>query len=384
MAIWSLMLNILVTGALLSNASCSGGTFADEPTSPVKIREPLTLTSPLGCHGDNWRQDFLDGSVTPENREGEHHLEPNVLQADPKLSLKVTGKFCPPPSLGDGRILFTIDVSGSMSDTDLRSGDSCGRLDAVKAVIDQASNSQNIEAAAVLFHNSVVQTASFTDLATFRSQYLKPEVFCTFYTEKSSKSNLPGYTETKTAGTDYKKALEKVSELLATVKDGPEKKVVYFLSDGKPDTGDEGQQIAETIRQDVPDLIFNGLLFGNSVQSDSNEFNALKTLAGNTDRVKLLANASALEGAIVGFPAGIKPETKAASLTFTGQSQPQAIPFKSLSQIAGSRNEWQFELMPFQLEGDPGATNDITLTISSEGTNGESYKSILTIKYARP
>ena len=162
---------------------------------------------------------------------GPHSVEGGKLKGTP---IVFSGHLCE-PKRRQRDIVFVVDVSGSMNENDPRVGDSCGRLQAIESVLASVSGGSanfaiatfgtgNTRSSTKLFDN---QTALFADIAAGRNI---ADILC--------------YAD---GGTNYNAGLTRAAELLQFSREKAGKEV-YFVSDGKPNPGQDGISIASSMK----------------------------------------------------------------------------------------------------------------------------------------
>ena len=220
-----LILNLLFAcsdGTQMSSADATAAREATEPTRVIEVKReeqklpPLKKTIHLSC--------------------GEQDLnDPISIQGNQDTELTLSGEVCPELLSEDPLILFIVDVSGSMADrqntgilgiptgplipgADNYENGSCGRYDAIKAILAKARNggaTQNGRAALILFSSEIHQNSlGFFDIAEFEA-FLNPEDICI-----------------ADDGTNYQQAFLEAKELMDS--EQGELKLAYFISDGQP------------------------------------------------------------------------------------------------------------------------------------------------------
>ncbi len=162
---------------------------------------------------------------------GPHRFDPDQVSG---TKVTLSGRLCPPAALKRD-IVFVIDTSGSMGQNDPRTGSNCGRLAAVRQVL-LALPGGAANFGVVTFNSDLDRTSSrlydnvnllFTELAGVGDI---ADVIC----------NIEG-------GTNYEAGLTRASALLAAGRADAAKEI-YFVSDGQPDSGKEGIQVATQLK----------------------------------------------------------------------------------------------------------------------------------------
>jgi hypothetical protein len=145
-----------------------------------------------------------------------------------------TGTLCPPESQPRD-IVFVIDTSASMTDNDPRTGDTCGRLKAVEAVL-AATPPGTAKYGIVTFNTALVASSTMLyDNSKALFDAIAPggtiaDVLCL-----------------ENGTTNYNAGMTRAGELLATGRAGSSKEV-YFISDGQPNAGEDGIAIASSLK----------------------------------------------------------------------------------------------------------------------------------------
>ena len=182
---------------------------------------------------------------------GPHTL---ALADNDVADLTIRGMPCP----GANRprdLLFVIDVSGSMDNSDPIVQDSCGRMQAIEKVV---ANTTTPDARfAILTFNGNVRVTSSTYFATLTELY------------DDLTAEADGDTPTEVicddgGGTDYRDALTGAKELIETTADSNAQLEIYMISDGEPDNNREGIVQAQ-------DLKDNGVIIGTVMLGDEDE-----------------------------------------------------------------------------------------------------------------
>lgn len=139
-----------------------------------------------------------------------------------KTPLTFSGKVCP-PVMYPRDIIFIIDVSGSMDSNDRRSGNSCGRLKAVEAIInDITKRGADSRFGIVTFSKDVVakSSAMFSDRTNLFADIAKG-------------GSIVNTLCAATGDTSYGPPLEAAESILRGSRSGAMKEI-YFVSDGEP------------------------------------------------------------------------------------------------------------------------------------------------------
>jgi hypothetical protein len=320
---------------------------------------------------------------------------------DPVVSLE--GEFCNSASLAGNEgvsILFVVDGSGSMMQSDPLKGGSCGRLKAAQAIMNQVTSASS-EGVAVGLH-------FFGDLSKNVVELTTPSVF-------SNSLNAETLCQTELGGTNYQSALTLAREALQNVKG---RKVVYFLTDGAPTLSgtnpgnlsrlpnqgfsraqqerqlrpiyDAGKKAAEDLRAMSETDLFALYLSEPGSGSDLGVIveepeSYLKTIAGGADKFRLAESADELAAKIVEFtpttPLMLKTSSLKAVLNAEGFA-PKTVKISSLTQ-KDSSGVWKFVSEPFTLYTSPGKAVLNTVTVQVESSEGQVLETIAKIEYLK-
>lgn len=176
------------------------------------------------------------------------------------VPLTFKGELCRPEQMPRD-IVFVIDVSGSMSQNDPVVQQTCGRLDAVRSVLQKYAN-EKTQFALVTFQSS--RMAVSKNFGKNGDEMLA-----------AAGSSDPLATICGAAGgTNYQDGLLAAETLLQGGRSGATKEV-YFISDGAPSLNKTGEDVAARLRQ-------NGITLSN-VKSDVTI--ATIMLAGTDDSI---------------------------------------------------------------------------------------------------
>ena len=133
-------------------------------------------------------------------------------------------------------IVLVVDVSGSMDDNDPRKGNSCARLRALDQVLQISASGQNNQFAIATFSSAVeVASSRFFDNAQ------------DLYADLSANGNIADVVCAETSGTNYTAGFQEAWNRLSMGRPDALKEV-YFLSDGAPDRGKEGVELAAQLK----------------------------------------------------------------------------------------------------------------------------------------
>jgi hypothetical protein len=198
------------------------GKTSDDPIDPIEIPLTSELNWLWPCAGESL--DAPSSGVTIEGA-GDFEL---VNDGSSAVSVNIKGGYCQPAkSMRD--ITFVIDVSSSMhrvnlfgvhvGNDPLKNG-SCGRYEAVKAVVD--SLGPNDRVSLVTFGEKIYRSSAYETAANFlKSGMLSTDALCEIGDD-----------------TDFGIALAKTEEIMLDARLDSFKEV-YFISDGIDDRGVE-------------------------------------------------------------------------------------------------------------------------------------------------
>jgi Mg-chelatase subunit ChlD len=120
-------------------------------------------------------------------------------------------------------IVFIVDTSGSMKDNDPKTGTTCGRFDAIQSIVRSFEKPENIRIGGVTFSDSATSSGVMMDTTMFLNSSIAASTsLCR-----------------NSGGTNYQSGLKLAIDLLSDAREGSVREV-YFISDGEPNTGQEG------------------------------------------------------------------------------------------------------------------------------------------------
>lgn len=215
--------------------------------------------SPTFTTGDAKRQEgsydptvhgaYLTWHLPCEESSGEVPLTPDgkpvvfVGSGDHKVSkadvanhpIVVSGSVCRAPD-AKRDIMLVVDVSGSMSDNDPRRGNTCARLRALDQVLQVAAKGNDNRFAVATFSTQVEYASSgfFDNVADL-------------YADLAAGGNVADVICADTDNTNYKAGLLEARNRLSMGR-ADALKEVFFLSDGEPDRGKEGVDVADELK----------------------------------------------------------------------------------------------------------------------------------------
>ncbi len=172
----------------------------------------------------NPKDELIEGS-------GPHYYPKSKAEG---LPVTFSGHICRPATLPRD-IVFVIDTSGSMLFNDVRLGNSCGRLEAIQAVIASIAPG-SARFAIATFSSGLGRSSS--------SLHADPQAM---FNEVSGGGNHADVLCAADGDTNYTAGMRKATELLGTGRTGATKEV-YFISDGQPTQGNTGIPEAEALR----------------------------------------------------------------------------------------------------------------------------------------
>jgi hypothetical protein len=328
----------------------------------------------------NLDQILTDPNGTANVKDGETYLfwqpcdrEKAVTQASTAFKgprgakIRIAGGFCP-KAVAPLNILFVVDFSGSMIGNALDpandpiKGGSCGRLDAIRAVIAKVKrevpDEADVKAGLAGFSFEAKEKLSLQPLEDLEGSI--------------NIDNACG-SDGENAKTNYKAALETSLSILSGVDE--QKTVIYFISDGEPtwprpadDQSDLtlasklGLQAAQSLRSSITDLTFNIIYLGNAdAELESRSY--LDEISGDAKSVVLVQNADELTEAATSLKVpeiGMQKETiKAKALADTKKRSVVIEKF----QLGKKSKQWIFITEPFPLWGETGSVVENRLNV---------------------
>jgi hypothetical protein len=164
---------------------------------------------------------------------GPHQFLPDELKGTPVV---FSGHLCEPAALPRD-VIFVVDVSGSMEidGNDPRVGDTCGRLQAIESVMASIPVGQ-AKFGVVTFSSLVGRTST----GLFDSKDA-------LYADLAPGGNIADVVCASDGGTNYDAGFYYGGELLRTGRLGAAKEI-YFISDGAPNSGQDGVTIATGLK----------------------------------------------------------------------------------------------------------------------------------------
>lgn len=248
-AIAVIMLLLLLTQACghesFTDGSTPGQSLADTKPTPSIDSVPNTdgvnsinwlwsCDSTTGKEGDN------TGAVTLRGG-GNYRLN---AQSGATIPVKFSGSVCSPLQ-APRDVVFVIDVSGSMGNNDPIVGSSCGRLDAVNAMLASIPSTADVrfgivtfstEAKAVSAKMQSTPSSLFQDVLASTRANSVVDILCAHAT---------GLTGT---GTNFDEALMATQTLISADARANASREIIFVSDGQPTGGNDGVEVAQALR----------------------------------------------------------------------------------------------------------------------------------------
>lgn len=190
------------------------------------------LTWFLPCDGNSGVPSSPDGKKVLFVGSGDHKVAREDVAKHPII---MSGKTCSVSTMKRD-VVIVVDVSGSMESNDPRRNNTCARLRAVDQVLRVSARSAENQFAVVTFSDGVEAASSrfFSD----------PDEL---YADLSPRGQPADVLCAETDGTNYRAGLqESWNKLVMGRKDAL--KEVFLLSDGEPDRGREGVDIANQLK----------------------------------------------------------------------------------------------------------------------------------------
>ncbi len=198
----------------------------------LECQKPLNLLDGKGSQGKPSANVGDKGAAQSKKAaisgQGDHEVD---LNDNDDLTLSIQGTLCSPESQSR-EIVFVIDVSGSMADNDPLVAGTCGRAQAVAAIVNSVSQAANTRIGLVTFGTGVARsTGALVDHQTFvQSTYFTEAVLCE-----------------AVGNTNYQAALAQSIAMLTAARPDSVREV-YFISDGFPTGGQNGFTEAATLK----------------------------------------------------------------------------------------------------------------------------------------
>ena len=311
-------------------------------------------------------------------------------QIDQEITLSFAGEVCPTPLAQDPRILFIVDVSGSMGDrqntfggiptgpiipgADTFENGTCGRYEAIKAILAETKASaatQTGRAGIILFGSSIhPNSVEFTNLEDFEAR-VTPENICL-----------------AVDGTNYQQAFLTAKEWL-DAEEGT-LKVAYFISDGEPTeingnlapplevlkstSIEAGKSLTQAGLEGTSTKLFQVFLGVASPES----LEVMEGIAGedNLDSIKEVEKASDLAKVLTDFSI---VDLDITNLTITADLTPiELTSFEEVEKGANAKWSWSVDDLTI-----PSDVNELTLKLELTHDNIETVTVITNVEVTR-
>jgi hypothetical protein len=336
------------------------------------------------------------------------------VKDDARVVMNVKGRFC--PTVSDNlTVLFIIDFSGSMgpntpdqsnmsfqaaagNDPRTMAGavKTCGRLQAVEAILAKFKAGDKVNVGTVTFASDIVNshTTAPVDAQTFRTTRLaeasKLSNFCSYIAPDSSFANqeMAVANANVTGATNYAAAFNRAFDFLRNVTG---RKAVYFITDGRPTAGGNdpvaaGRNAAARLKT-IENLYFNAFFLQNKqsgLQEDKVGFDNLVQTIGAPERVVRVDSAAQL-AVEVGKDqvASFDPSQIQASLTIKPYEPEADLKVLSFAQDPANPKAWVFETQTFVLLGKGDDVYDHRVKVSAKAKDGTVHTSLVKILYQK-
>ncbi|HET9236818.1 MAG TPA: vWA domain-containing protein [Oligoflexus sp.] len=336
------------------------------------------------------------------------------VKDDARVVMNVKGRFC--PTVSDNlTVLFIIDYSGSMgpntpdqsnmsfqaaagNDPRIMVGaqKSCGRLQAVEAILAKFKAGDKVNVGTVTFAGDIVgsHTTAPVDAQTFKDTRLaeasKLSNFCSYVAPDASFANQEMAVPNANVGgaTNYAAAFNRAYDFLRNVKG---RKAVYFITDGRPTAGGNdpvaaGKNAAAKLKT-IENLYFNAFFLQNKqsgLQEDKVGFDNLVQTIGAPERVVRVDSAAQL-AVEVGKEqiASFDPTQIKGSLTIEPYEPEADLKVLSFNQDPANPKAWVFETQTFVLLGKGDDVYTHLVKVSAKAKDGTVHTSVVKILYQR-
>ncbi len=300
------------------------------------------------------------------------------------ISARINGEFCPQAVAGEGsKFLFIIDYSESMKTNDPIINNSCGRLEAIKALVQKLVQKYGTKVSfgSVAFGSYAQVQSQITDATSFQSS-LTVNSIC----------------NSSMGTTNYKAAFDTARQLYQNTQGS---KIVYFISDGEPTEGGTvadpsshitvGVQAAQQLRATYSDLILNAVFLNNSQNfnnvignimnnGQSLQYEIMRQVAGSDQQVKMVNQASDLIAALQDLPAsGGKINTSTVSIKFISPAPQDNIEVEQIFENPLKPGYYVFSSKPFILRSSAGTAVDNVIMTQVTTETGKVIQSQATI-----
>ncbi|WP_141732931.1 vWA domain-containing protein [Oligoflexus tunisiensis] len=336
------------------------------------------------------------------------------VQNDARVVMNVKGRFC--PTVSDNlTVLFIIDFSGSMGPNTPDPGSmsfqpatgndprtmvgnvkSCGRLQAVEAILAKFKAGDKVNVGTVTFASNIVRshTTAPVDAETFKSTRLdeasKLSNFCSYIPPDPSYANqeMAVNNANVSGSTNYAAAFDQAYDFLRNVKG---RKAVYFITDGRPTAGGgdpvaAGRNAAAKLKT-IENLFFNAFFLQNKqsgLQEDKQGFDNLVQTIGAPERVVRVDSAAQL-AVEVGKDQAVSFDPTQISATLTVEPyEPEAdLKVLSFAQDAANPKAWVFETQTFVLLGKGDDVYPHVVKVAAKAKDGTMHTSLVRILYQK-
>jgi hypothetical protein len=292
--------------------------------------------------------------------------------------VEIEGQFCP-LAPAETKVVFLVDFSLSMYDAKKDVGNdpvkdgSCGRLEAVQAIMDKHSNlflDPNVDAQVgmIAFSKDIPKTVPLGSPEDFKDHL-----------------NADGMCGGTVGGTNYKEAFEEATKMLKGTSGA---KIIYFISDGLPTIGgdkelghyeehrDAGLKAAEELNS-IEKLTFNTLFLGNEFEAATDPEEYLDELTPDKSRIKFVSKAEELAEGILDLekpPVSLKESTvKGVHVAGDKKENVGILTFESAED-----QTWRFRTAVFQ--PFPNEETESQFYLSVEDDSGDEYRLTLTLE----
>lgn len=241
MLIWSL--SLVSCGS--SDFSSPGNPNSSDQT-PVPTDKPTPVSPSVTLTSLNWFWQCASdpGTIPPSSvtngvvQDGGDHIfsETNFTFNVP---VTMSGRLCPPAKYPRD-IVLVIDVSGSMGGVggnDKLKNSTCGRLAAVESIVNSVGSQGNDARFAIVTFSDGIKaqsTAMFSDKKSL-------------YADIAGSKDLSAVLCQSDGGTAYGQGLSGAEKILSSSRPVATKEI-YFISDGAPEDGSAGVDIAQRLK----------------------------------------------------------------------------------------------------------------------------------------
>jgi hypothetical protein len=213
---------------------------AVKPPPPPVVTPPPVETPPKAYTDLTWFWQCESSPVQAPHEEvdspvvegtGPHKFDAAMLNGTP---VTFSGHMCEPQEL-QRDIVFVVDTSGSMQQNDPRVGDTCGRRSAIESVMATITGGNANFGIVTYGSNLSVNSNLLVDSQTG------------LYADVAPSGNVADTLCATGGGTNYDAGLTRAAELLQMGRENATKEI-YFISDGKPNGGQDGIAIANSLK----------------------------------------------------------------------------------------------------------------------------------------